>query len=76
MDEEMKAGEFKAKCLQVMDTVQKTRRRITITKRNIPVAKIIPIDETPRAIFGKLKGTITIKENIIDCIEENWDANT
>ncbi len=76
MDEEMKAGEFKSKCLQVMDQVKKTRRRITITKRNVPVAKIVPIDETPREVFGKLRGTITFVGDIMAPVEEAWDANT
>ncbi len=76
MDEEMKAGEFKAKCLQVMDRVKKTRRRIVITKRNVPVARIVPIDETPREFFGKLRGTVTFKGDIIAPIQETWDADT
>ncbi len=76
MDEEMKAGEFKSKCLHVMDMVKKTRRKITITKRNVPVARIVPIEESSKELFGKLKGTIIFKEDILEPIDEEWDANT
>ena len=76
MDEEMKAGEFKAKCLHVMDMVKKTRRKITITKRNVPVARLIPIEENSKELFGKLKGTIIFREDILGPIDEDWDANT
>ena len=54
MDEEMKAGEFKSKCLHVMDMVKKTRRNVTITKRNVPVARLVPIEEDFKELFGKL----------------------
>ena len=36
------AGEFKASCLAVMDTVQATGEPVVITKRGVPVVKLIP----------------------------------
>jgi prevent-host-death family protein len=75
MTEYMKAWQFKAKCLKVMDRVKRTRRKIIITKRNIPVAQLVPIEEKEIAAFGKLKGTIHIRGNIIAPIEEEWGAN-
>ncbi len=43
------AGTFKAKCLSLMDQVQAQRTELVITKRGKPVAKLVPIDEAPRA---------------------------
>jgi prevent-host-death family protein len=40
----MAAGEFKAKCLKVMDRVNKTREPVLITKKGKPVAKLVPAD--------------------------------
>ena len=40
----MAAGEFKARCLQVMDEVRSTRTPVVITKRGKPVAKLVPAD--------------------------------
>ena len=37
----MGAGEFKARCLKVMDQVQRTREPLLITKRGKPVAKLV-----------------------------------
>jgi prevent-host-death family protein len=50
----MAAGEFKAKCLAVMDEVQAKRTTVVVTKNGKPVAKMVPIiDETVRdPIFG------------------------
>jgi len=75
MVEKIPAGRFKAECLQLMEKVRKTRRKITITKRNIPIAQIGPVDEEEKAAFGKLKGTIQFLDNIIDPIDEVWDAD-
>ena len=33
------AGEFKTKCLHILDEVYKTREPITVTKRGKPVAR-------------------------------------
>jgi len=75
MDEIMKAGKFKAECLKVMEKVKKTRRKIIITKRNVPIVKVVPIEEkTVGTAFGKLKGTVKFKGNIIEPIDEVWDA--
>ncbi len=70
------AGEFKAQCLQIMEKVKKTRRKITITKRNVPIAQLGPIDEKEEKAFGKLKGLVHIKKNIIDPIDEAWNADS
>jgi len=72
----MKAGQFKAQCLKVMEKVRRTRRKIVITKRNVPVAKLVPIEEKESRAFGKLKGTVHVKGDIIGPVKEDWDANS
>ena len=74
MTEYMKASQFKASCLQVMDRVQRTGKKITITKLNIPVAQLVPMETEESSAFGKLKGTIHIKGNLISPINEDWNA--
>ena len=38
----MPAGEFKARCLRVMEEVKKYRTPVLITKKGRPVAKLVP----------------------------------
>lgn len=76
MDEKMQAAKFKSECLKVMERVKKTRRKIVITKRNVPIAKLVPIDAEDEQVFGKLKGTVHFRDNIIDSIEEDWNADS
>lgn len=60
-----------------MDRVKRTRSRVVITKRNIPVVQIVPVTESKRkSAFGLLKGSIQIKGDIISPLDEVWDANS
>ena len=75
MTEHIQAGKFKARCLKLMDKVRRTKKRIIITKRNKPVAQLLPIEEKAVAAYGCMKGTIEILGDIISPIDEVWDAN-
>lgn len=68
------AGKFKAECLQLMNYVNEKHTTILITKRGVPIAKLVPIEKEPINLFGALKGSLKIKEDIIMPIDEEWDA--
>jgi prevent-host-death family protein len=70
----IQAGKFKAKCLQMMDEVKEKKYSVVITKRNIPIAKLVPFEEENRKLFGRMKGTAHINGDIIQPIGEEWDA--
>ena len=65
----MAAGEFKAKCLQIMDEVDETGEPVLITKRGRPVARLVPIDSA-RSILGCMAGRMEI---VGDITESPWD---
>jgi prevent-host-death family protein len=58
------AGEFKARCLTVMEDVRKTREPVLITKRGKPVAKLVPADKTGTDLIGRLEGIVSIHGDI------------
>jgi prevent-host-death family protein len=69
------AGKFKIHCLKLMDDVRKNHEEIIITKRGKPVARLVPIgDITPAPLFGYLKNSVTISGDIVQPLEESWDA--
>jgi prevent-host-death family protein len=70
------AGEFKAKCLHILDEVHKTRESVTVTKRGQPVARVVPIPVEPGSGYGIAKGTISYADDD-DLIStgEAWDAD-
>ena len=60
----------------MIDTVQKTREAVLITKRGRPVAKLIPAEQSPREFLGRLEGIVKIVGDIESAIEsaDAWDA--
>lgn len=73
----MSAGDFKAQCLAVMDEVQARRHEVVITKRGKPVAKLVPIEDAPRSVFGCMAGTAQIVGDLIAPVvdPDDWEAN-
>ncbi len=71
----IQAGEFKAKCLQIMDEVDEKHISFVITKHGKPVARLVPIDKTAKSTFGCLKNTVSIQKDIISPIDVDWDAD-
>lgn len=65
------AGEFKAKCLKLMDEVQTTGEEIIVTKRGKPVVKIVPEREAAPPIWPWLEmaGSVKFLGDIISPIE-------
>jgi prevent-host-death family protein len=72
----MPAGQFKARCLKIMDQVKSTREPVVITKKGRPVAKLVPAEEASDDFLGKLSGTMKIVGDITQPLEgpEDWDA--
>ena len=60
----MPAGEFKARCLRVMEEVKRYRTPVVITKKGVPVAKLVPADEEPPDIFGCMAGTAEVTGDV------------
>ncbi|MCH8108270.1 MAG: type II toxin-antitoxin system Phd/YefM family antitoxin [Chloroflexi bacterium] len=70
----IKASEFKAKCLKIMDEVAATNEPVEITKRGVPVARLVPARQRPKTLIGALKGSIIIHGDIISPVDVEWNA--
>ncbi len=72
------AGQFKARCLQLMDEVSERGLEITITKHGRPVARLVPTVSkrlSPTELYGALVGMATITGDIEAPLEEDWEAS-
>jgi prevent-host-death family protein len=72
----VKASEFKAKCLQLMDEVAASGEEIVITKRGRPVSRLAPFRIARSAPFGRDREKIQIHGDIIEPIDVEWEADT
>ena len=72
----MPAGEFKARCLRVMEDVRKYRVPVVITKKGRPVAKLVPLDESRRDILGCMADQFTHIGDVESPVfpPEAWEA--
>jgi prevent-host-death family protein len=67
------AGEFKAKCLKLLDEVAETREPIIITKFGKPVARLLPIEAKRKPLRGAMRGSVLWEGDIISPLgEDAW----
>lgn len=70
---EVRASDFKAKCLALLDEVAEHRHEIVVTKRGRPVARLVPIDEA-----APLVGSVTFLTDADDDLfttGDTWDVD-
>lgn len=69
---EIPAGEFKAKCLALLDEVRDSGEEIVVTKRGKAVARVVPIEKPE---WRTLAGTLLWQaDDIITPLENEWEA--
>ena len=68
------AAAFKANCLQIMTRVAKTHDKVIITKRGKPIAQLTAVEEAPESLFGYMKGSVTVKRDIVAPLPESWSV--
>ena len=69
------AGEFKNRCLALMDEVSETGEEIVITKHGKPVSRLVPVRER-KPLLGMFKDEVKITGDIISPVvpAEEWEA--
>jgi len=64
------AGEFKAKCLSLLDQVAHTGQGLVVTKRGRPVAEVVPIQSVP-----SLRGSVLHQADLVSPVDDTWNAD-
>ena len=72
----IKASEFKAKCLKLMDEVAESGEEIVITKNGQPVSRLLPYREKQRSPFGRDRDIIRIHGDIVEPMPAEWFETT
>jgi prevent-host-death family protein len=74
---EVAISEFKAKCLALLDEVQKTKQSILVTRRGHPVAEVSPPKPKENRVWiGSMKGMSKILGDIVSPAtdEDDWEV--
>ena len=72
MERTIKASEFKATCLKLMDELAETGDEVVITKNGAPVSRLVPYRERTKSLFGCLRDKIEITGDIMSPLENEW----
>jgi prevent-host-death family protein len=73
METSIGAGDFKAKCLQLLDDVAEHRESLVITKRGKPIAKLVPMPPETE-LFGALAGSVVDETDIVAPVDTEWES--
>lgn len=68
------AAQFKAKCLRLMDEVEKTREPVVITKHGRAIAQLTPVPAGGHSLFGYMKDTVKVGGDVMAPIDIEWSA--
>lgn len=73
----IRASEFKAKCLAILDEVGRTGEPVTILKRGRPVARLVPPSSSEeKHPQDSLRGTVRIHGDLLEPVvpADFWEA--
>jgi prevent-host-death family protein len=70
------AGEFKNRCLALMDEVAETGEEILITKHGKPVSRLVPAENPKPQMLGRYRDQVRIVGDIMSPAvpAEDWEA--
>ena len=71
----IKASEFKAKCLGLMDEVARTGDSLVITKNGKPVAILAPYRQKRASLAGLHRDAVEILGDILTPLDEPWEPD-
>ena len=68
----IKASEFKAKCLKLMDEVAESGQELVITKHGRPVSRLVPYRKKSKLVYGRNRENIEIIGDVVSAMPPEW----
>ncbi|KTT70762.1 type II toxin-antitoxin system Phd/YefM family antitoxin [Sphingomonas endophytica] len=67
--------EFKAKCIALLDEMERSGESLTITRRGKPSLMLSAREVRPVRddVIGSLKGTVTLHGDIVGPVDPDWE---
>ena len=68
------ASQFKAKCLGLMDEVQRTGNELIVTRHGKAIVKIVPLERRLPSAYGAMEGTAVVTGDLVGPAPELWES--
>ena len=68
----MSVAKAKANFSSLIMSVEKQQGEVTILRRGVPVARVVPVSSEPFSRYGCMKGTVTELGDIIGPTGAEW----
>ena len=71
-------SKFKARCLAILERVRRTGEEVLVTRRGVPVARVVPPpppDPAAESTFGCMAGSFEEVGDVLEPLpEEEWEV--
>lgn len=69
-------SEFKARCLELLETLRSSNGTLVITKHGTPIARVTPVRPAPTRLRGLLKDQVRIRGDLVHVdLSADWEVN-
>lgn len=72
---EVAAGQFKDRCLELLDRVNEGTIELVVTKHGRPVARVVSIASEAPSAFGFMHGTVLDQDDLVSPDFEAWSES-
>ena len=72
----IKASEFKARCLRLMDEVEASGESLVITKHGRPVSRLVPYRDKASSLWGLHRESLELGDDLVAPTGEGWEADS
>jgi prevent-host-death family protein len=70
-------SDFKARCLRLLDDVAENGEEVVITKRGVPIARVLPFNQKKQnCLSGSWSASVKINGDLASYnVADDWEAN-
>jgi prevent-host-death family protein len=72
---EVGAADFKARCLEIIDEVERLGTEVVITRHRKPVARLVPVQDGSTSFCGSLKGMVLEERDVTSPVQVSWELD-
>jgi prevent-host-death family protein len=70
----MSVAKAKANFSSLITGVQKKHGSVTILRRGVPVARLVPIEDEPFSLYGCMRGSVTELGDVVGPTGVEWSV--